>query len=111
VTASPDVPAPDRPARDPTASEHPPAARSSRAGRDLGSAIAVGLGLGAIILVPLLTVRQTFVGVLAGATAVASGTANFTNPQIAIEIADGIAAYLAQNGVARVDEIIGAVSA
>ncbi len=72
MTASPDVPAPDRPARDLTASEHPPAARSSRAGRDLGSAIAVGLGLGAIILVPLLTVRQTFVGVLAGATAVAT---------------------------------------
>ena len=72
MTASPDVPAPDRPARDLTGSEHPPAARSSRAGRDLGSAIAVGLGLGAIILVPLLTVRQTFVGVLAGATAVAT---------------------------------------
>ena len=72
MTASPDVPAPDRPARDLTSSEHPPAARSSRAGRDLGSAIAVGLGLGAIILVPLLTVRQTFVGVLAGATAVAT---------------------------------------
>ena len=72
MTASPDVPAPDRSARDLTGSEHPPAARSSRAGRDLGSAIAVGLGLGAIILVPLLTVRQTFVGVLAGATAVAT---------------------------------------
>ena len=72
MTASPDVPAPDRPARDLTGSDHPPPARSSRAGRDLGSAIAVGLGLGAIILVPLLTVRQTFVGVLAGATAVAT---------------------------------------
>jgi phosphatidate cytidylyltransferase len=49
-----------------------PVRRSSRAGRDLVSAVAVGLGLGAIILVPLLTVRQTFVGVLAGATAVAT---------------------------------------
>lgn len=68
MTASPDVPAPDRPAREvPT-----PAARSSRAGRDLGSAVLVGLGLGAIILVPLLTVRQTYVGVLAAATAVAT---------------------------------------
>ena len=35
--------------------------RPSRAGRDLVSAIAVGLGLGALILVPLLIVRQSFV--------------------------------------------------
>jgi phosphatidate cytidylyltransferase len=46
------------------------ASRPSRAGRDLASAIAVGLLLGAVILVPLLTVRQAFVGVLAAATAV-----------------------------------------
>ena len=79
MTASPDVPAPGRSARDRPAPVGPAAAaaeqpvrRSSRAGRDLVSAIAVGLGLGAIILVPLLTVRQTFVGVLAGATAVAT---------------------------------------
>jgi phosphatidate cytidylyltransferase len=72
VTASPDVPAPDRPARDLAGSSGRAAGRPSRAGRDLGSAIAVGLGLGALILVPLLTVRQTFVGVLAVATAVAT---------------------------------------
>jgi phosphatidate cytidylyltransferase len=46
--------------------------RPPRAGRNLGSAIAVGLALGAIILVPLLTVRQSFVAVLAAATAVAT---------------------------------------
>jgi phosphatidate cytidylyltransferase len=50
----------------------PPARRPSRAGRDLVSAIAVGLVLGAIILVPLLTVRQAFVGVLAASTAIAT---------------------------------------
>ena len=72
MTASPDVPAPDRPAREVPVSHQPPAGRTSRAGRDLGSAILVGLALGAIILVPLLTVRQTFVGVLAAATAVAT---------------------------------------
>jgi phosphatidate cytidylyltransferase len=44
----------------------------SRAGRNLASAIAVGLGLSTIILVPLLTVRHTFVGVLAAATAFAT---------------------------------------
>ena len=72
VTASSDVPAPDRPAHDLPAPDRRPAGRPSRAGRDLGAAIAVGLALGAIILVPLLTVRQTFVGVLAAATAVAT---------------------------------------
>jgi phosphatidate cytidylyltransferase len=56
----------------PAAAVEQPARRPSRAGRDLAAAIAVGLGLGAIILVPLLTVRQTFVGVLAAATAVAT---------------------------------------
>lgn len=72
MTASPDVPAPDRSAREVPVSHQPPAGRTSRAGRDLGSAILVGLALGAIILVPVLTVRQTFVGVLAAATAVAT---------------------------------------
>jgi phosphatidate cytidylyltransferase len=75
VTASPDVPAPGRPAGDlpsSAAAAGQSARRPSRAGRDLASAIAVGLALGAVILVPLLTVRQTFVGVLAAATAVAT---------------------------------------
>ncbi|SNQ51981.1 Phosphatidate cytidylyltransferase [Frankia canadensis] len=45
----------------------------SRAGRDLPAAIAVGLVLGAIILVPLFTVRAAFVGVIS--VAIATGTA------------------------------------
>jgi dihydroorotate dehydrogenase (NAD+) catalytic subunit len=46
---------------------------------------------------------------LAGATAVAVGTVNFTNPRAAIEVAEGIAAYLIDNGFLDVREIIGAV--
>ena len=46
---------------------------------------------------------------LAGATAVAAGTINFTNPNAAVEIADGIAAYLREHGFADVSEIVGAV--
>ena len=46
---------------------------------------------------------------LAGATAVAVGTVNFTNPCAAIEVAEGIAAYLTDNGFLDVREIIGAV--
>ena len=46
---------------------------------------------------------------LAGATAVAVGTANFVNPAAPVEVAAGIAEYLVQNGFADVHEIIGAV--
>jgi phosphatidate cytidylyltransferase len=46
--------------------------KPSRAGRDLRAAIFVGLGLGAVILVALLTVRQVFIGIVAAAIAVAT---------------------------------------
>ncbi len=46
--------------------------RRSRAGRNLPAAIAVGVLLGAIILIPLFTVRAAFVGVIS--VAVALGT-------------------------------------
>jgi phosphatidate cytidylyltransferase len=49
-----------------------PAAKASRAGRDLRSAIGVGLALGALVLVSLLTVRQIFIGVIAAAVAMAT---------------------------------------
>lgn len=44
-------------------------ARTSRAGRNLGAAIAVGVGLGALVLLSLLIVRQLFIGVIALAAA------------------------------------------
>lgn len=46
--------------------------KPSRAGRDLRAAIGVGLGLGALVLVSLLTVRQLFIGVVAAAVVVAT---------------------------------------
>ncbi len=49
-----------------------PAAKPSRAGRDLRSAILVGVGLGAVIIVSLLTVRQTFIAIVAAAVAVST---------------------------------------
>ncbi|MFD5829926.1 phosphatidate cytidylyltransferase [Lentzea sp. NPDC060358] len=49
-----------------------PAAKPSRAGRDLRAAILVGVGLGAVIILSLLTVRQTFIGIVAAAVAVST---------------------------------------
>ena len=48
---------------------------------------------------------------LAGASAVAVGTATFVNPTAVHEVADGIAAYLRENGFTDVQQIIGAVQA
>jgi phosphatidate cytidylyltransferase len=53
-----------------------PAKKASRAGRDLPAAIAVGLVLGAAILVSLLTVRYLFIGIIA--VAIAVGTIEFS---------------------------------
>lgn len=44
---------------------------------------------------------------LAGATAVAVGTANFVNPFSAIDVAEGIKRYMAENSIDDVHEIIG----
>ncbi len=46
---------------------------------------------------------------LAGATAVAVGAANFVNPCATIDVIDGIAEYCEAQGVADVNELIGAL--
>lgn len=46
---------------------------------------------------------------LAGATAVSVGTANFANPKVTMEIVDGIEQYMQMHGVADINELIGAV--
>ena len=47
--------------------------------------------------------------ILAGATAVSVGTANFTNPRATTEIIDGIAAYMEKYQVNDIKELVGAV--
>ncbi|WP_018250261.1 dihydroorotate dehydrogenase [Orenia marismortui] len=44
---------------------------------------------------------------LAGASAISVGTANFINPEITMEILDGIEAYLVENGYEDINEIVG----
>ena len=46
---------------------------------------------------------------LCGATAVQVGTRNYLNPAVAGEIADGIVAYAARHGFAKVAELTGAL--
>jgi dihydroorotate dehydrogenase (NAD+) catalytic subunit len=48
---------------------------------------------------------------LAGATAVAVGTANFVDPRSAERIADGLERFCAERGIARVADLIGALRA
>jgi len=44
---------------------------------------------------------------IAGATAVQVGTANFVNPKATMDILDGIESFLEQNGIKKITEIIG----
>ena len=46
--------------------------------------------------------------ILAGATAVQVGTANFVNPRTATEIVDGLTEYLARQGIAEIAKLVGA---
>ncbi len=62
------------------------------------------IGMGGI-----LTADDAIEFLLAGATAGAVGTANFRNPDAAVEIADGIAAYMERYGTEDIRELIGAV--
>jgi dihydroorotate dehydrogenase (NAD+) catalytic subunit len=47
--------------------------------------------------------------ILAGATAVAVGTANFRNPKATLDVLDGIKEYMMTNGIKSLDEIRGIV--
>ena len=47
--------------------------------------------------------------ILAGASAVSVGTANFHNPSVTLEVIDGIEAYMKKNGFNSVKEMVGIV--
>jgi dihydroorotate dehydrogenase (NAD+) catalytic subunit len=46
---------------------------------------------------------------LAGASAIQIGTANFIDPAITVKVADGIEEYLTRHGFKSVSEIVGAL--
>lgn len=57
----------------------------------------------------IMNVEDAIEMILAGATAIAVGTANFTNPRVTMEIVDGIYDYMERYQVRDIRELIGAV--
>lgn len=62
------------------------------------------IGMGGIM-----TAEDALEFILAGATAVSIGTANFVNPNTTINVLEGIEAYMLNYGVKDINELIGAV--
>ena len=62
------------------------------------------IGMGGIC-----TAEDAMEFILAGATAVSIGTANFTNPYTTVEVIDGIEAYMRRHRVEDINELIGLV--
>lgn len=62
------------------------------------------IGMGGIV-----TAEDAMEFILAGATAVSVGTANFSNPYATVEIAEGIERYLQMQGFKDINECIGLV--
>jgi dihydroorotate dehydrogenase (NAD+) catalytic subunit len=55
------------------------------------------------------TARDALELILAGASAVAVGTANFINPRATIDVSRGIADYMSLHEIASVPDLIGAL--
>jgi dihydroorotate dehydrogenase (NAD+) catalytic subunit len=63
------------------------------------------IGMGGIM-----TAEDAVEFLLAGASAVAVGTANFVNPYVSVEVAEGIKNYLTNRGLKKVSELVGKVN-
>jgi dihydroorotate dehydrogenase (NAD+) catalytic subunit len=61
------------------------------------------IGMGGIM-----TAEDALEFILAGAAAVAVGTANFVNPRATMEVLEGIKKYMAEHGVQNINELVGA---
>ena len=65
---------------------------------------APGIGMGGISCA-----EDAIEFILAGASAVSVGTANFHNPAVTMEVIDGIEAYMKKNGFSSVKDMVGIV--
>jgi len=57
----------------------------------------------------IMTARDALEFIIAGASAVQVGTANFVNPRCTMQIIEGIAEYLRTNGLATLRELVGSL--
>ena len=71
--------------------------------------VAQAVGLPIIGMGGIMNADDAIEFILAGASAVAVGTANFHNPYVTEEIVDGIEAYMEKYGIKDIHELIGAV--
>ena len=62
------------------------------------------IGMGGVV-----TATDAVEFLLAGATAVAVGTATFVNPTAVTDVVSGLEKYLVENGIEDVNELVGAV--
>ena len=53
------------------------------------------------------TARDALEFILAGASAVSIGTGNFTDPRAPLSVVDGLRAYMTQNKIARLSQLVG----
>lgn len=61
------------------------------------------IGMGGIM-----TAEDALEFILAGATAVAVGTASFINPRATLDVLEGIERYLVENGIEDINQLVGA---
>jgi dihydroorotate dehydrogenase (NAD+) catalytic subunit len=63
------------------------------------------IGMGGIV-----TGEDALEFILAGASAVAVGTANFIDPRATLNVIDGIESFMREQGIADIKSLIGAVN-
>lgn len=71
--------------------------------------VANAIGLPIIGMGGIASAEDAIEMILAGASAVSVGTANFYNPAVTMEIVDGIEAYMEKYGFETVDQMVGLV--
>jgi dihydroorotate dehydrogenase (NAD+) catalytic subunit len=62
------------------------------------------IGMGGII-----DAQSALEFIIAGATAISIGTANFINPKVSVEITEGINKYLVKNKIKDIKELVGSL--
>ena len=84
---------------------------AGRYGTDKLNQWLLGLAIVLIVLglIGIMTGEDAVEFLLAGASAVAVGTANFVDPFAPLKVIDGINAYLDRHGIAKVSDLVGKV--